>query len=135
MIAYLFLHYGRKATSAFAFGQGFLFDLYSGGLHGLFTSLYLIVFLGIYLGTLSFNLQDAKGQILIVLIAMVSKQIALLALTTIFSLEAFSLKYYLWPLVLSALITALTAPFVFYLLDGLKTSFMIGEPRVTAKSR
>jgi hypothetical protein len=52
MIAYLFLLYGGTIAATFAFGQGFLIDLFSGGLDGLFALLYLSVFGGIYLGSL-----------------------------------------------------------------------------------
>lgn len=61
IIAYLFLFYGQTATVIFAFGQGILIDLFSGGLHGLFTFLYLCVFGGVYLGSQFFNLQHPRG--------------------------------------------------------------------------
>jgi rod shape-determining protein MreD len=127
LIAYVFLTYGSNPTGVFAFSQGLMYDLFSGGLHGLSTSLCLIVFGGIYLGCISFDLNNPKGQFIIVFVTMMVKKIAFLVLLTLFSQEAFSLKYMLFPLVGSIVITALIAPVVFHLLDRVKPFFMGGE--------
>ena len=65
MMSYLFLSYGTIAAVGFAFGQGLLVDIFSGGLHGLFTTLYLVLFAWIYLGSRIFNPRDPKGQAII----------------------------------------------------------------------
>ena len=56
--AYLFLSYRKMVAGSFAFFQGLLIDIFSGGMHGLYTSLYLSVFGGIYLGSRFFDLQQ-----------------------------------------------------------------------------
>lgn len=127
LIAYVFVSYGRDAASVFAFGEGLLFDLFSGGLHGLFTALYLIAFGSVYAGCLSFNLQDPKGQFIIVLSAMLFKGAGFLLLLAVFSTEGVSLGRYLWPLGVSAFMTALLAPLAFGLLNRLRAAVAKGE--------
>ncbi|MDZ7698977.1 MAG: hypothetical protein U5R49_19305 [Deltaproteobacteria bacterium] len=52
LTAYLFLIYGATASCGFALGQGVLIDIFSGGLEGLFTSVYFGVFVSIYVSSL-----------------------------------------------------------------------------------
>ena len=118
--AYLFLLYGYTATCIFAAGQGFFIDLLSGGMHGLFTFLYLIVFAGIWLGSRFFNLQSPKGQIVIVSLAMLSKKAFLFIMLTAFSQGTFFSKDF-WLTCLGSLVcTALISPVLFCLLDQLR---------------
>ena len=69
LIVYLLISYGEMGAGIFAFGQGLLIDIFSGGLLGLFTLLYLIIFLGMKLGSSSFNLLAVRGQIFIISLA------------------------------------------------------------------
>jgi cell shape-determining protein MreD len=48
-------------------------DIFSSGPTGLSALIYLVVFLGIYLGSLFFNFQTVKGQIIIILLAVLLK--------------------------------------------------------------
>ena len=66
LTAYLFMAFGQISAGVFALGQGFLIDVFSGGLHGLFTAAYLSVFFVLLLGSRFFNLLNLKGQIIIV---------------------------------------------------------------------
>ncbi len=118
--AYLFLVYGQTGAGIFAFGQGLFIDLFSGGLHGLFTFLYLCIFGGIYLGSRFFNLQDPKGQVVLIFLAILLEKIMFFVLLTVFSQEiTFSISF-LWISGASAIGTALVAPLFFYLFNRLR---------------
>jgi len=117
---YLFLLYGHAGACIFAVGQGFFIDLFSGGMHGLFTFLYLIVFCGIWMGSRFFNLQSPKGQMVIVSLAMASKKVFLFIMLTAFSQGAFFSTAFWWACIGSLLCTGLIAPVLIYLLDHLR---------------
>jgi rod shape-determining protein MreD len=120
IIAYLFLFYGQTATAMFAFGQGILIDLFSGGLHGLFTFLYLCVFGGVYLGSQCFNLQHPRGQMIIVALAVLLKKgMFFMMLTVFYHRLAFS-KDFLWVSGFLVMGTGLISPILFYLFDCLR---------------
>ena len=86
IIAYLMVYYGETGTGIFAFGQGILIDIFSGGILGLFTLLYLIIFFSIKLGSRPLYLLSAGGQIIIVLLAvLLFSDILMFASSAIFS--------------------------------------------------
>jgi rod shape-determining protein MreD len=118
--AYMFLQYGYTAACIFAAGQGFFIDLLSGGMHGLFTFLYLIVFAGVWLGSRFFNLQSPKGQIVIVSLAMLSKKVFLFIMLTAFSQGTFFSRDFWWACLGTILCTGLISPVLIYLLDHLR---------------
>ena len=124
MTAYVFLFYGRTRACAYAFGQGFLIDLFSGGLHGLFTLLYLCVFACIYLTSRLVNLHYPRGQIILISLAVLLKEILLLMVLIIFSREIFVPRSCIWVLGFSAMATGLITPAFFYLFDRLRTVFL-----------
>lgn len=125
IIAYLYWFYGKTVSGSFAFGQGLLIDIFSGGLHGLFTFLYFVVFLGVCLGARIFNLQDMKGQtILILLLVLLKKSIFFLVLT-IFSTEVVFSKSFLLDFVASAIGTGLITPIFFYIFNRLRAIYSI----------
>jgi hypothetical protein len=66
LTGYLFLSFGRIQAGAFALGQGLLIDILSSGPNGLSALICVSVFWAIYLGSLFFNFQAIKGQIIIV---------------------------------------------------------------------
>ncbi len=120
IIAYLFLFYGQTATVMFAFGQGILIDLFSGGLHGLFTFLYLCVFGGVYLGSQFFNLQHPRGQMIIVALAVLLKKVMFFMMLTVFYHRLAFSKDFLWVSGLLVMGTGLISPILFYLFDCLR---------------
>jgi rod shape-determining protein MreD len=124
MIAYLFLIYGRVPAATFAFGQGLLIDIFSGGIHGLFTFIYLSIFGCIYLGSRLFNLEYPKGQILLISSVVLLKRILLLLMLGTFSQEVFFPRFFLLVSVVSALGTGIVAPFIFYLFSLLRGLFL-----------
>ena len=122
LTAYIFLIYGQTGSCIFALGQGFFIDLYSGGMHGLFTFLHVCVFGGIWLGSRFFNLQTPKGQMFIVSLALLLKIILFIMMVATFSQGIFSIKSFLW--VSGALVigTGLFAPILFLLFDRLRAA-------------
>jgi len=120
LTAYLFLLYGQTAAGIFAFGQGFLMDLFSGGLDGLFVFLYLSAFWGMCLSSRFFNLKDAKGQAIIISIAVVMKKTIFFVVLILFSQNTVFSNSYLWVSGAAAIITGLIAPLLFYLFDRLR---------------
>lgn len=123
LTAYTFLQYGQTGSCIFALGQGFFIDLFSGGMHGLFTFLYICVFGGIWLGSRFFNLQTPKGQIFIVFLVMLSKTVIFILMVAAFSQRAFFPKSFFE--VSGALVigTGLFAPVVFFILDYMRAAF------------
>jgi rod shape-determining protein MreD len=97
----------------FAFGQGLLIDIFSSGLLGLFALLYVIIFLGMKLGSSSFNLTSVRGQIFIISLAVLLKEILFVTFLHLFDLKI-SLSYpILLAIMSSALCSGLIAPFLF----------------------
>ncbi len=118
MIAYLFLIYGRNCSGAFALFQGFMIDLFSGGLHGLFVFLYLSVWGWICLGSLLFELKNIKVQMLLIFLVVLLKEIMFFVMISIFFQEVVhgSFMAVSWS---SAIGTGLMAPTLFYLFNRL----------------
>lgn len=123
LIAYLFLFYGKTATATFAFGQGILTDLFSGGLHGLFTLLYLGVYGGILLGYRFFDLQGPKGQMIIISLAVLLRELLFFIMLTVFYQDIVFSKDFLVVSGVLAIVTGLTAPILFYVFDCLRVDF------------
>lgn len=126
LIAYLFLIYGPISAGVFAFGQGLLVDLFSGGLPGLFAVVYLSVFGGIYFGCRFLNLEDLKGQVALVSLAFLLKKTVVVSMIGIFSLEVVLSRSFLLISAASAVGTGLITPALFPVLKHLRAVF-IGE--------
>ena len=124
--AYLFLFHSYASAGTFAYCQGFLIDVFSGGMHGLFTSAYLSVFAGISIGFRFFNLKDPRGQMIIICLAVLLKKGIFILFLSLFSPEVYLPKSFLWISGASALLTGLVTPVVFYLFTGLR--FRIFRP-------
>jgi len=120
LTAYLFLSFGRIQAGAFALGQGFLIDIFSSGLHGLFAFLYLSVFCAIYVGSLFFNLQTAKGQIMIVTLAICLKNIVFLTVLSLVSNSMVFSKSFLSASAVSIIGTGLITPILVNLFNWLR---------------
>jgi rod shape-determining protein MreD len=119
LIAYLWIHYGQTGAGLFALGQGVMMDLFSGGMMGLFALLYLAVFLAIQMGSRFFHLQTFRGLMILILLAVLLRQIMLLGLLEFFSLPIhFSWRTYV-SFGISALVSGFLAPPCFALLKRL----------------
>lgn len=120
LTAYMFLSFGPVQAGAFAVGQGFLIDIYSGGLHGLFAFIYLSVFCAIYVGSLFFNLQTPKGQVIITGLAMVLKGLLFLVVLSVFSSTLIITGTFLTASAVSIAGTGLITPPFFALFNRLR---------------
>ena len=120
LTAYLFLSSGQLAAGSFALGQGILIDLFSAGLQGLFPALYLGVFWGITIASRFVNLREAKGQAIIVAVAVLFKQMLMVLLVGFFSRDLIVSFYFFKVAAISILGSGIIAPLVFMLLNGLR---------------
>jgi rod shape-determining protein MreD len=132
--AFLFLFYGQFATASFAFGQGLLIDLFSGGMHGLFTFLYLMVYGCIFLGYRFFNLQQPKGQMILIALTVLVKKVLFFIMVSIFYENAAFSPNFVWLSVLTASVTGLIAPIVFYLFNSLRANSVEDTRIVSSES-
>jgi len=130
MIGYLLLHSGRAGACVYAFFMGLLVDVFAAGVPGLFTLLYMLVFLTIEFGSRFFDLQTIKGPMILVFLGALVRQICLVGLLDILAYHVhFSSSLFLG-FAVSAAVTGLIAPFVFSLFDWIKKDWLgYGEER------
>jgi rod shape-determining protein MreD len=123
MIGYLLIHSGRIGACVYAFFFGMLLDFFAAGVLGLFALLYMLVFLIIEFGSRFFDLRSIKGQMILIFVGALSREICLVGLLHTLSYRV----HFSSPLVLefavSAGVTALIAPFVFSLFEWLAGFF------------
>jgi len=122
LTAYLALSYSNLAVALFAFGQGFVMDLFSAGLNGLFASIYLVVFCAIYFGGRLFDIEGLQGQVMVVSLSVLLKKIVFIIFQIIFSARVPLSTPFLIMALLSALGTGIIAPLFFRFLDSLMRS-------------
>jgi rod shape-determining protein MreD len=124
MIGYLLIHSGRGGACVYAFFLGMLVDLFAAGVPGLFTLLYMLVFLTIELGSRFFDLQTNKGAMILVFLGALVRQSCVAGLLDILAYQVhFSASLFLG-FVVSAAVTGLIAPFLFFLFEGIKTVWL-----------
>lgn len=134
IVACLLVFYGETWAGIFAFSQGLLIDIFSVGPLGLFTFLYLTVFFILILGSRFFDLHSLSGQILVISLAVLLKEILFIGLLKVLSLEVIvSLSVFL-AFTTSAICTGLIGPFLFYLFNHLSHFFM-GSERGSSEGR
>jgi rod shape-determining protein MreD len=115
--AYLLARNGSTGAGIFAFSQGLLIDTFSVGLLGLYTSLYVIVFLGIGFGSRFFDIQSTRGQIIVITLAVVLKEIFFVIILNVVALEVVISPSSVLGFATSAICSGLVAPFLFVLLS------------------
>ena len=124
MIGYLLIHSGRTGACVYAFFMGMLVDLFAAGVPGLFTLLYMLVFLTIELGSRFFDLQTIKGAMILVFLGAFVRQSCVVGLLDILAYQVhFSSSLFLG-FAVSAAVTGLIAPFVFSLFEWIKTAWL-----------
>ena len=129
-IVYLFVFDSKTGAGAFAFGLGIFTDILSGGILGLFTFIYLIIFLSINFISRLLDLLAPGGQIAVIFIAVVLKEFLLLGLLTLFSMKTFfSFPDFIW-VIISALSTGVLSPFVFLIMNCFKKLFVEEERQI-----
>ena len=117
IVVYLLIYFRDTGAGIFALGMGILFDIFSVAPMGLFTFLYLTVFLGAKQGSLFFDLLGVRGQIAFTTIAVFFKQILFVAFLYVFSSEISFSSYKILVFVSSAICTGFIAPLVFYVFN------------------
>ncbi|MFC1840777.1 rod shape-determining protein MreD [Thermodesulfobacteriota bacterium] len=111
---YLLASQSVASAGIFIFCMGFLIDVLSGGVLGFFTLLYLLVYIAARMLSHPIDLLSPGGRVTIVFIAVIFKELLMVALLTLFSFDsAFDIKDLLG-FILSALVTCLLSPVVFY---------------------
>ena len=127
LTGYLFLAYGSQRAALFAFVQGFDIDIYSGGPQGIFSFAYFSIFLIFVGGSKFFNMNEPKGQFFLVFIAAGFKKIFII-LSLWASSNDITISVSLIGLsALSAFITALAAPIVFFIFNRARVLIGLGE--------
>ena len=124
---YLLLMDEETGAGVFALSQGLLIDVYSGGPLGLFTLLYLMLFLSIHIGSGILDIRSAKGQTIIILIAVLLKGGLLISFLHIFSLEIHVSYSDLWAFAGSGVCSGLIGPLILRILHWVGT--LIEGPR------
>lgn len=119
VIVYSMITYGETGAVIFAFGQGLIIDIFSGGLFGLFALIYLIVFFGIKLGSSPFDLFAVRGRMLVIFLAVFLKGILLISFLYVFDYQFLLTTSVLLEIAASAVFSGMVAPFLLYLFDHL----------------
>jgi hypothetical protein len=117
IIAYVMISYGSTWAGVFALGLGLAVDVFSAGPVGLFSLLYLAVFLSIHGGCRFFDLHSSKGQVILISMAVYLKALLLLLLLLIFSYEVRGASSLVVLSGVSAIVTGLLSPLGFYFLN------------------
>ena len=123
IMVYLFVFYKETGAGIFAFGQGLLIDIFSNGILGLSTLLYLIIFFCIKIGSYPIDVFSVRGQIIIISLTVFLKEILyvtflyLLPFKITFSPSAF------FEFGASAICSGLIAPLLFYMFN--RVTFML----------
>jgi rod shape-determining protein MreD len=113
MIAYVLARWGRVGACIYAFFFGMMIDFFAAGVLGLFALLYMMVFLIIESGSRFFDLYSMKGQMILVLLGTLARELSLMGMLHIFSYQVHLSTSLFLEFVISAGVTALIAPFVF----------------------
>ena len=109
-----FLVSNESSPGIFAFCQGFFLDVFSGGVPGLFTLLYLLVYFAIRIASHPIDLLSPLGRAGIVFIAVIVKDLLMIMLLNIFSISYhFTARTGVY-FVLSAVLTGILSIFIFY---------------------
>jgi rod shape-determining protein MreD len=114
-MAYILIQHGTTGAAVFVFVQGFVVDLFSAGILGLFTLLYLVAFLAIHFGSRFFDILSSKGQIILITMAVFLKHILFVAFLKAFPMVIAFSSPSLLSFAVSAMATGLVAPFLFHL--------------------
>ncbi|MFC1823347.1 rod shape-determining protein MreD [Thermodesulfobacteriota bacterium] len=125
-LAYLILSYGGIRAGFFAFGLGLLKDLFTAGLLGLFTIIYLFAYFIIQLGSRFFDLNSAGGQMIIISLTVFLERIIFLLFLYLFAFEVDLSTSNLGTFVTTAIYSGLLAPILFYFFNRLNQFPMVG---------
>ncbi|MBN2419182.1 MAG: rod shape-determining protein MreD [Deltaproteobacteria bacterium] len=111
-----FLASNESSPVFFAFCQGFLLDILSGGMMGFFTLLYLLVYFCIRFASHPIDLLTPVGRAAVVFIAVIIKEMMMLLFLSLFSPRYLFSMDLLLSFFLSALLTSVLSIFIFHFL-------------------
>ena len=111
-----FLASNESSPGIFAFFQGFLLDVFSGGVLGFFTLLYLLVYFSIRIASHPIDLLSPVGRAAVVFIAVMIKGLIMLLFLSLFSIQYVLSGDSLLSFFLSAVLTSILSIFIFYFL-------------------
>jgi len=111
-----FLVSNESSPGIFAFCQGFLLDVFSGGVLGFFTLLYLLVYFSIRIASHPIDLLSPVGRAAVVFIAVMIKELIMLLFFNLFSFEYIFSGNSLLSFFLSAVLTSILSIFIFHFL-------------------
>ena len=114
LITHFLLMERERGAGVFALGQGLLIDVYSGGPLGLFTLLYLMIFLCIHMGSGLLDIRSVKGQAIIILLSVLLKGGLLISFLHIFPFEVRVSYSILWAFAGSAVCSGLVGPLILH---------------------
>lgn len=126
LIVFLSVYYGETGAGIFALGQGFITDLFSGSILGLFTLIYLFVFLCVRLASRPLDLFSPGGQVVVVSMGVILKEVMMVVLLHLFSMEVSLSPVNYLSFFVSAVCSGLIAPVLFYIMHSL-CYFLAGE--------
>jgi len=118
-IAYFMTWHGDYWAGSFALFMGLLMDVLSAAPLGLFSVIYVLVFLGVKAGDALFDLQAFKGQTIVVFLAVLLKKFLFLGFLQLLDLEFTLGAAIIFGMICSAFFTAVAAPAVFFFYDAL----------------
>lgn len=123
-IVFLSVYYSETGAGIFSFGQGFITDILSGGILGLSTLIYLFVFLFVRQASRPLDLLSPGGQVMVVFMAVILKEVTMVFLLHLFSLEVILSPMNYLSFFVSAVCSGLIAPILFFIIHFLCHCFM-----------
>jgi rod shape-determining protein MreD len=109
-----FLASNESSPGIFAFCQGFLLDIFSGGILGFFTLLYLLVYFFIRIASHPIDLLTPVGRAAVVFIAVIAKELIMIIFLSLFSPQYIFSIDSLFSFFLSAVLTSMLSIFIFH---------------------
>lgn len=103
----------------FAFFQGLVMDMYSGSIYGLFSFVYLCVYIFIYISSRFIDIHKRTGYISLIFLAMLLKDMLLLLITQIFYKGIPMSMSFLSDLLFCVILTVFIGPAIFKMLNRL----------------
>jgi rod shape-determining protein MreD len=119
LMVYLLGRRCKTGAGVFALGQGLLMDIFSGGIWGFNTLLYLLVYMFIKIIARPFDLSSYVGQVAVIFFGVLTKDVLIIILFQMFSLNSGFSGHDFLMLTASAIFSGVIAPFVLVLVDSL----------------
>lgn len=111
-------------SGIFLLFMGFLTDILSCGVLGLFTLVYLLIFMVIRIGSYPIDLLSPGGRLAIIFIAVIFKELLMVAFLTLSPLGSMVDINDLLCFILSGIFTCLLSPFLFYFFKCLERTVL-----------